>query len=57
MAQLSLSKALDTNFLKSTAKGLLWTTNILDMKGYDYDTQMLQGNYTGIDKLLVKMSI
>lgn len=55
MAQLSLSKALDTNFPENLQqKGLLWTTNILDMKGYDYDTQMLQGNYTGIDKLLVK---
>lgn len=46
---------LDTNFPENLQqKGLLWTTNILDMKGYDYDTQMLQGNYTGIDKLLVK---
>lgn len=55
MAQLSLPKALDTNFPENLQqKGLLWTTNILDMKGYDYDTQMLQGDYTGIDKLLVK---
>ncbi len=55
MAQLSLSKALDTNFPENLQqKGLLWTTNILDMKGYDYDSQMLKGNYTGIDKLLAK---
>ena len=55
MAQLSLSKALDTDFPKRLKdKGLLWTTNILDMKGYDYDSKMLEGNYDGVDKLLAK---
>lgn len=55
MAQLSLSKALDTDFpARLQDKGLLWTTNILDMKGYDYDSKMLEGNYDGVDKLLVK---
>lgn len=55
MAQLSLSKALDTDFpARLQDKGLLWTTNILDMKGYNYDSQMLEGNYTGVDKLLAK---
>ena len=24
------------------------------MKGYNYDSQMLEGNYTGVDKLLAK---
>lgn len=55
MAQLSLSKALDTDFpARLQDKGLLWTTNILDMKGYDYDSKMLEGNYDGVDKLLAK---
>ena len=55
MAQLSLSKALDTDFPEELQyKGLLWTTNILDMKGYNYDSQMFEGNYAGVDKLLAK---
>lgn len=29
-----------------SSKGLFVSTNMLDMNGYTYDTQMTQGNYT-----------
>ncbi len=35
-------------------KGLFVSTNMLDMNGYTYDTQMTQGNYTGVDLILSK---
>lgn len=55
MVQLSLNKAIDTDFPEALVEqGLLWATNILDMKGYNYDSQMLEGNYTGVERLVVK---
>ena len=37
-----------------SSKGLFVSTNMLDMNGYTYDTQMTQGNYTGVDLILSK---
>lgn len=43
-------RALDSHIFK----GLFVSTNMLDMNGYTYDTQMTQGNYTGVDLILSK---
>lgn len=49
------AKALSTDFAE-----LLWdlkfipATNVLDQNGFYYDTQIVNGDFTGIDKLLAK---
>lgn len=55
LVQLSLSKTLDSTLPETIIeKGLLPATNMLDMKGYSYDSQMKNGDYTGVDKILKK---
>ncbi len=54
-AQISLSKTLNGGLSTAiSSKGLFVSTNMLDMNGYTYDTQMTQGNYTGVDLILSK---
>ncbi|MBD8388586.1 glycerophosphodiester phosphodiesterase family protein [Dysgonomonas sp. BGC7] len=49
------AKALSTDYATLLwNKGFIVTSNILDQNGFTYDTQMLNGNYTGIDLLLAK---
>ena len=53
--QISLSKTLNGGLPAAiSSKGLFVSTNMLDMNGYTYDTQMTQGNYTGVDLILLK---
>lgn len=53
--QISLSKTLNSELAGAiSSKGLLVSTNMLDMNGYTYDTQMAQGNYAGVDLILAK---
>jgi len=35
-------------------KGFITATNLLDQNGFSYDSQMLDGNYTGINLILAK---
>ena len=54
-AQISLSKTLNGGLSTAiSSKGLFVSTYMLDMNGYTYDTQMTQGNYTGVDLILSK---
>lgn len=53
--QISLSKTLNGGLPAAiSSKGLFVSINMLDMNGYTYDTQMTQGNYTGVDLILSK---
>lgn len=53
--QVSLNKTLNGGLPATiTSKNMQVSTNMLDMNGYTYDTQMTQGNYTGVDLILSK---